>query len=60
MIYSPQSILEELQTYTKLEDGDIIMTGTPQGVGEVYKGDAFLGRISCQNNILLEVEWVAQ
>ncbi|MYM60139.1 FAA hydrolase family protein [Vibrio sp. OCN044] len=60
MIYSPQSILEELRTYTKLEDGDIIMTGTPQGVGEVYQGDAFLGRISCQNNILLEVEWVAQ
>ncbi|CAM3752310.1 fumarylacetoacetate hydrolase family protein [Vibrio aquimaris] len=60
MIYSPQSILEELQTYTKLEDGDIIMTGTPQGVGEVHQGDVFLGRISCQNNILLEVEWVAQ
>ncbi|WP_341662522.1 fumarylacetoacetate hydrolase family protein [Vibrio sp.] len=60
MIYSPSSILEELTTYTRLEDGDIIMTGTPQGVGEVHQGDVFLGRLSSQNKILLEVEWIAQ
>ncbi|RSD31148.1 fumarylacetoacetate hydrolase family protein [Vibrio pectenicida] len=60
MIYPPQSILQELTTYTSLVDGDIVMTGTPKGVGEVHQGDIFLGRLSCQSKILLEVEWIAQ
>lgn len=59
MIYSPQTILQELATYTSLVDGDIVMTGTPQGVGVVHQGDVFLGRLSCQDQIVLEVEWVA-
>jgi len=30
----------------ELKAGDLIFTGTPEGVGAVVKGDAMVGRIS--------------
>ncbi|NRF14436.1 fumarylacetoacetate hydrolase family protein [Vibrio coralliilyticus] len=60
MMYPPQTILEELRTYTTLNDGDIVMTGTPQGVGEVHTGDVFLGRLKAEDKTLIEIEWLAQ
>ncbi|EEX94610.1 Fumarylacetoacetate hydrolase family protein [Vibrio orientalis CIP 102891 = ATCC 33934] len=60
MMYSPQAILDELKTYTTLCDGDIIMTGTPQGVGEVHADDVFLARLKLAETTLIEIEWVAQ
>ncbi len=59
MLYSPQTILEELSSYTTLLDGDVVMTGTPKGVGEVHRGDIFLGRLKCGDTTLIEIEWVA-
>ncbi len=59
MMYSPQTILGELQSYTTLCDGDVIMTGTPKGVGEVQQGDVFLGRLIHAGKILIEIEWLA-
>lgn len=60
MIYSPRVILNELKSYTKLCDGDVVMTGTPKGVGEVHSGDVFLARLKSQDSTLIEIEWVAQ
>ncbi|MBN3493879.1 fumarylacetoacetate hydrolase family protein [Vibrio neptunius] len=60
MMYPPYTILEELKTYTTLNDGDIVMTGTPQGVGEVHTGDVFLGRLKAEGKTLIEIEWLAQ
>ncbi|SHE41429.1 fumarylacetoacetate hydrolase family protein [Vibrio gazogenes] len=60
MMYSPAAILQELQRYTTLEDGDIVMTGTPKGVGVVQAGDTFLARLKSEDQILIEIEWVAQ
>lgn len=59
MMFKPAMILQELQSYTTLEDGDIVMTGTPQGVGVVHAGDVFLGRLKCGEQTLLEIEWPA-
>ncbi|MFA0086611.1 fumarylacetoacetate hydrolase family protein [Vibrio sp. E150_011] len=59
MIYKPDVILGELLSYTDLEDGDIVMTGTPKGVGEIMAGDRFLGRIKHGDATLIEIEWVA-
>ncbi|MGF1777839.1 fumarylacetoacetate hydrolase family protein [Vibrio nomapromontoriensis] len=59
MIYKPDVILTELLSYTDLEDGDVVMTGTPKGVGEIMAGDRFLGRIKQADVTLIEVEWVA-
>jgi 2-keto-4-pentenoate hydratase/2-oxohepta-3-ene-1,7-dioic acid hydratase in catechol pathway len=60
MIYSPAMILDEIKTYTSLCDGDIVMTGTPQGVGIVQAGDLFLARLKNETQTLIEIEWQAQ
>jgi acylpyruvate hydrolase len=39
MIFKPEEILSYVSHYMTLEQGDIIMCGTPEGVGEVKKGD---------------------
>ncbi|MDD9179837.1 MULTISPECIES: fumarylacetoacetate hydrolase family protein [Aliivibrio] len=60
MIYSPETILADLKSYTQLCDGDVIMTGTPQGVGEIHMGDIFLSRLKLDGKTLIEAEWVAR
>ena len=60
MIYSPETILADLKSYTQLYDGDVIMTGTPQGVGEIHMGDIFLSRLKLDGKTLIEAEWVAR
>jgi len=59
MIYKPKTILKEIESFLSLEDGDIIMSGTPKGVGRYKAGDKFLGRILYKDTVLLEHEWVA-
>ncbi|RYU71407.1 FAA hydrolase family protein [Aliivibrio finisterrensis] len=60
MIYSPETILADLKSYTQLYEGDVIMTGTPQGVGEIHMGDIFLSRLKLDGKTLIEAEWVAR
>ncbi len=60
MMYSPETILADLNSYTKLYDGDIIMTGTPKGVGKIQAGDTFLARLKVEQQILIESQWIAQ
>ncbi len=59
MLYSPQAILKEIQSFIELEDGDIIMTGTPAGVGEVVAGDLFEGRVLLHDTVLVTKQWRA-
>lgn len=60
MIYKPATILEELRKFTTLEDGDLVMTGTPEGVGPVRPGERFEGRIMAGGELLVSASWVAQ
>lgn len=60
MIYSPSDILNEVKSYTTLHNSDILMTGTPSGVGVVHQGDIFTGRIKQYDHVLLETQWVAE
>jgi 2-keto-4-pentenoate hydratase/2-oxohepta-3-ene-1,7-dioic acid hydratase in catechol pathway len=39
MIYSVERIIEFISQIMTLEKGDLIMTGTPEGVGEINDGD---------------------
>lgn len=39
MIFPPARILAELSTYFELKGGDLIFSGTPEGVGAVVPGD---------------------
>jgi 2-keto-4-pentenoate hydratase/2-oxohepta-3-ene-1,7-dioic acid hydratase in catechol pathway len=59
MIYKPAQILKEIKTFMSLEDGDIIMTGTPKGVGTYNVGDRFIGRIYNDRGIVVEAKWEA-
>ncbi|TGD72998.1 FAA hydrolase family protein [Mangrovimicrobium sediminis] len=59
MMYSPATILEELAGFITLEDGDIVMTGTPAGVGAVNPGETFTGRVLQRGKLLTQASWVA-
>ena len=57
MIYKPMEMLEEIQSFMTFEDGDIIMSGTPKGVGNYSVGDVFIGKIYAKDTLLLESKW---
>ena len=59
MLYPPGVILEELTRFLTLEDGDIIMTGTPSGVGPITKGSQFHGRILLNDIEITGASWTA-
>jgi 2-keto-4-pentenoate hydratase/2-oxohepta-3-ene-1,7-dioic acid hydratase in catechol pathway len=60
MIYKPQDILHEISSFMTLNDGDIIMTGTPKGVGVINPQDHFNGKILSAEVTLVSQEWVAE
>lgn len=45
MIWSVPEIVAELSSYFELSAGDLIFTGTPEGVGPVQRGDSLVGGI---------------
>lgn len=57
MINKPLQIIEEANTFLTFENGDILMSGTPSGVGEFKKSDLFVGKILFENKIILEEEF---
>jgi 2-keto-4-pentenoate hydratase/2-oxohepta-3-ene-1,7-dioic acid hydratase in catechol pathway len=60
MLYSPGVILKELNQFLVLEDFDIVMTGTPAGVGAVQVGERFCGRVLHGEQELVSGTWLAQ
>ncbi len=60
MLYPPDVILNELHQFLVLEDFDIVMTGTPAGVGAVQAGERFCGRVLHGERELVSGAWLAQ
>ena len=60
MIYKPAEILSELLTFISLCNGDIVMTGTPMGVGAINPGQNFSGRVKDNDKIVTSAEWIAK
>jgi 2-keto-4-pentenoate hydratase/2-oxohepta-3-ene-1,7-dioic acid hydratase in catechol pathway len=60
MLYPPDVILKELNQFLVLEDYDIVMTGTPAGVGAVQSGERFHGRVLDGERELISGAWLAQ
>jgi 2-keto-4-pentenoate hydratase/2-oxohepta-3-ene-1,7-dioic acid hydratase in catechol pathway len=58
MIYKPLAMVEEINSFMTLEDGDIIMSGTPKGVSTYVIGDHFCGRIFSGEQLLCECSWI--
>ena len=59
MMYSPAAILNELATFMDLEDGDIIMTGTPAGVGPLRKNSEYVCSVFDGDELLIKQAWPA-
>jgi fumarylpyruvate hydrolase len=46
LIWNIAETIEQLSTAWELQSGDLIYTGTPEGVGAVVAGDRLVGEIS--------------
>ncbi|GGP38371.1 2-keto-4-pentenoate hydratase [Shewanella algicola] len=53
MMYQPQAIFDAVSEFMSLNDGDIVMTGTPKGVGAVSANTSF--EISLWPNVPFEI-----
>lgn len=60
MLNKPESLLKEVSSFMTLVDGDVLMTGTPKGVGKVNKGDLFEAKVLSKNRVMLESSWVVK
>ena len=58
MINKPLEIIEEANSFLSFEDGDILMSGTPKGVGEFKINDVFIGKIIYDNKTIIEETFI--
>jgi 2-keto-4-pentenoate hydratase/2-oxohepta-3-ene-1,7-dioic acid hydratase in catechol pathway len=60
MLNKPVQMLNEVKGFISLEDGDVLMTGTPVGVGPVNAGDRYHGKIFENDRLIVEGVWVVK
>ncbi|GAB6074469.1 fumarylacetoacetate hydrolase family protein [Nautilia lithotrophica] len=60
MMYKPEFLFEDIERIFGLNAGDIVMTGTPKGVGVVERGDEFEGRILEGDKVLVSKKWTVK
>ncbi len=57
MIYKPDQLLENIQQFMTLADGDLLLTGTPKGVGKLKLGDRFTAKLYHYQRLLVMEQW---
>ena len=55
MLFKIDQLISYISTFFTLKIGDLILTGTPAGVGPVKKGDELKGCIGSETNFILNV-----
>jgi 2-keto-4-pentenoate hydratase/2-oxohepta-3-ene-1,7-dioic acid hydratase in catechol pathway len=60
MLSKPAQLLADCQSFMTFEDGDLLMTGTPKGVGPVKRGDHYVGKIFSKDTLLVEGAWTVK
>jgi fumarylpyruvate hydrolase len=55
LIWNIRELIADLSTFYHLQPGDLIYTGTPEGVGPVQPGDRIDGRVEGVGEIVLHV-----
>jgi len=56
MLFSVERIISEVSEVMTLEPGDILLTGTPPGVGPVRSGDRITAGIDGMEPLSVEVK----
>lgn len=58
MIYKPSEIIDFLKSSAiSICENDLLMTGTPKGVGIINQGDEFYIELFCKENKILDVNF---
>jgi fumarylpyruvate hydrolase len=55
LIWNVREIIADLSLFYHLQPGDLIYTGTPEGVGAVVAGDRITGRVEGVAEVALNV-----
>jgi 2-keto-4-pentenoate hydratase/2-oxohepta-3-ene-1,7-dioic acid hydratase in catechol pathway len=56
MRWPPQELLTEIQNWFPIKSGDLLFTGTPEGVGPIHPGDVVNVNSDCDVNYELQCE----
>lgn len=57
MLFKPEMLLQEIQKFMSVEDNDVLITGTPKGVGPIHAGDRLRGRVLDNGKELVSARW---
>ena len=57
MLHKPNDILAQVSAFMTCAEGDLIMTGTPKGVGRIQLGATFMARVLSNQHTILEHTW---
>ena len=60
MIFKPDRFMADIHAFLTLEDGDIVMTGTPSGVGRLHPGEKLVGKVYLNDTLLVEKNWLVE
>jgi len=60
MLNTPGDLLKDIKSVFSLENGDLVMTGTPEGVGAINRGDEFTGKVFDEETLLVQAAWVVK
>jgi 2-keto-4-pentenoate hydratase/2-oxohepta-3-ene-1,7-dioic acid hydratase in catechol pathway len=60
MLFKPEFLLEDISRFMTLADGDLLMTGTPKGVGPLIRDDRFVGKLFSDDKLLLDQQWIVK
>ena len=58
MIYQPRELLSEALSFLSFEDNDLLMTGTPAGVGQLKEGDVYRGGVFLHGKCVISQQWI--
>lgn len=60
MLFPIADALEDIQSFMTLADNDILMSGTPKGVGAVQAGSEYIGKVFVADELVVEHRWRAK
>ncbi len=55
LIWNIREIIEDLSKFYHLQPGDLVYTGTPEGVGAVVPGDRITGHVAGVGEVALTI-----